>query len=273
MVLTSVAISRLAARRVGPPARVGAVTWRNLVAVRHSAYWLVVISGFFEPLLYLLSIGVGVGALVGGFTLPDGRTISYAAFVAPGMLAASAMNGTVAETGFNFYARLAWIRLYDAMVATPLRPIEIALGELGWALLRGGLYSMAFLAIMVGMGMTTPGWALAALVANLLVGLAFGAGGMAVSTLIRSWQDFDYVGVALMAMFLFTGTFAPASGYPVALRILVEALPLYQAVELVRALTTGTPGWVTLGNALYLAAFAAACLWLASRRMERKLLK
>src|SRR5690606_11393606 len=107
--------------------------------------WLVVVSGFFEPVFYLFSIGIGVGSLVPNFTLPDGRVVTYAAFVAPAMLAASAMNGAMTESTFNFYARLSWAKLYDAMIATPLRPFQIALGELGWALIRGTLYSFAFL--------------------------------------------------------------------------------------------------------------------------------
>ena len=132
------------------------MTSRNLAALRHSGYWLVVVSGFFEPVLYLLSIGIGVGSLVKGFTLADGRSVSYAAFVAPAMLAASAMNGALAESTFNFFARLKWQKLYDAMVATPLRPFEIALGELAWAMIRGALYSVAFLGLMIALGLTTP---------------------------------------------------------------------------------------------------------------------
>ena len=196
--------------------------------MRHSGYWLVVLSGFFEPVLYLLAIGVGVGGLVGGFELPDGSTVSYAAFVAPAMLAASAMNGAMTEATFNFFAKMKWVRLYDAMVATPLRPFEIAIGELGWALIRGSLYSVAFLGIMVVLDLTTIGWAVLALPASILVGFAFGGLGMAISTLIRSWVDFDYVNVVQFGMFLFSATFVPIESYPVALRFVVEvaaALP------------------------------------------------
>ena len=113
------------------------------------------VSGFFEPLLYLLSIGIGVGALVGDFRLADGRIVTYAAFVAPAMLAASAMNGALAETTFNFFGKMKYMKLYDAVIATPVAPIEIAIGELLWAMLRGAVYSAAFLAIMVWMDLTT----------------------------------------------------------------------------------------------------------------------
>lgn len=266
--VTTLTLSRLLAPGRGSLSRIAAVTARDLTAVRHSGYWMVVISGFFEPVLYLLSIGVGVGALVGGFQLSDGSTVSYATFVAPAMLAASAMNGAMAEATFNFFAKMKWVKLYDAMVATPLRPVEIALGELGWALIRGSLYSMAFLALMVGLDLTTAGWAALALIASLLVGFVFGAIGMAMSTMIRSWQDFDYLFVVQFGMFLFSATFVPIESYPPVMRVVVEVLPLYHAVELVRALTLGRLEWATLGHVAYLVAVSVVAIAVAARRLN-----
>src|SRR5258706_1988844 len=202
--VTTLVAPRLAARGSTTVGRASWVAARDLIAVRHWGYWLVVVSGFLEPVLYLFSIGVGVGRLVGEFHLVDGQTVSYAAFVAPAMLAASAMNGAMAESTFNFFGRLKWAKLYDAMVATPLKPFEIALGELSWALIRGSLYSVAFLALMIGLDLTTVIRAIPTLFASLLVGLAFGAAGMAISTLLRTWQDFDYLSVVTFAMFLFS---------------------------------------------------------------------
>jgi lipooligosaccharide transport system permease protein len=253
MVTTYVA-SQVARRphRGGPVARTAAVTGRNLVAIRHSAYWLVVVSGFFEPVLYLFSIGIGVGGLISGFTLPDGTVLSYREFVAPAMLAVSAMQGAIAEVAFNFFGRMKWVKLYDAMVATPLRPFEVAVGELGWALIRGSLY-----------------WAIPALLAALLTGLAFGGAGMAAATMMRNWQDFDYLSTAMFAMFVFAGTFAPVEAFPPAFRVIVEWAPLTQAVELIRGLTTARPSWSMLVNVAYLSALAAVGLFYASRRMRR----
>lgn len=270
MVTTWVLPRVLAGSRRGAE-RVASVTARDLVAVRHSAYWLVVISGFIEPVLYLFSIGIGVGGLVPNFTLPDGRVIAYATFVAPGMLAASAMNGALAESTYNFFAKLHWARLYESMIATPLRPFEIALGELGWALIRGVLYSAAFLGLMIGLGLTTVGWAVPALLASLAVGFAFGAAGMALATLLRTWQDFDYLAVIQFGMFMFSGTFVPASSFGPVLQVVIQITPLYQAVELLRALTLGHPTWATLGNLAYLVALAAIGIYFAGRRMSRKL--
>ena len=100
------------------------VAERNVAALR-SAYWIVMISGFVEPVLYLFSIGVGVGALIGDLTLPDGRVVTYAEFVAPAMLASSAMTGALSETTFNFFGKMKFMRLYEGILATPVRPIEI----------------------------------------------------------------------------------------------------------------------------------------------------
>ncbi|MFK3983919.1 ABC transporter permease [Micromonospora sp. NPDC050397] len=248
------------------------VAERNVAALK-SAYWVVLVSGFFEPLLYLLSIGVGVGALIGDLTLPGGAVVTYAAFVAPAMLASSAMSGALSETTFNFFGKMKYMKLYDGILATPVRPFEIALGELGWAMMRGTLYSAAFLAIMVAMELTSAVRAVAAFPAAVLVGFAFGALGMALSTFMRSWQDFDLMGSAQFALFLFSGTFVPAQSYPVVLRWLVEVTPLYRAVDLIRGITTGTGGLVRLVDVLYLLAATGLGLLVASRRMGRLLYK
>jgi lipooligosaccharide transport system permease protein len=252
--------------------RSGAVTRRNVAALR-SAYWVVVASGFFEPLLYLLSIGVGVGHLVGKLPLPDGRLVSYSAFVAPSMLATSAMSGALSETTMNFFGKMKFMKLYDGVLATPVRPMEVALGELMWAMARGAVYCAAFLVIMVWLGLTSTGWALLAFPASLLVGFSFGGLGMAISTYLKSWQDFDLMGTVQLALFLFSGTFAPVASYPPAIRVLVELTPLYQAVELIRGLTTGSLHPMLLVHVGYLAAMAVLGLLIAGRRMGRLLLK
>ncbi|MEU8074377.1 ABC transporter permease [Catellatospora citrea] len=266
--VTTYAVARVARGNRLSPARVGAVINRNVGALRSGpAYWLVLASGFFEPVLYLLSIGVGVGALVGDLTLKNGEVLPYADFVAPAMLAVSAMSGALAETTFNFFFKFKYVKTYDAMLATPLRPMEIATGELTWAMIRGSLYTGAFLIVMVALGLTTPGWALLAFPATWLVGLAFGAVGMAVSTFIRGWQDFDLISTGQFALFLFSGTFSPVQDYPLPVEILIAVTPLYHAVELIRGITTGMLTWSMLGNVAYLLVMLAVGLYVASRRL------
>ena len=253
--------------------RSSAVTARNVTALR-SAYWLLLLSGFFEPLLYLLSIGIGVGKLIGRIPIGGGETVSYPRFVAPAMLASSAMTGALAESTFNFFGKMKYQKTFDAVLATPVRPMEIAFGELWWAMFRGALYSGAFLVIMVFMHLTSAGWALLAFPATLLVGFAFGGVGMMLSTYMRSWQDFDVVATVQIALFLFSSTFTPLSVYHQAwLRALIQVSPLYQSVALLRGITLGHLGIGMIGHVAYLVVLVAVGLVIASRRMSQQLLK
>ncbi|GAA4676194.1 ABC transporter permease [Pseudonocardia yuanmonensis] len=244
---------------------------RSATAARRT--WPAILSGFAEPVFYLLAMGTGLGSLVGALPGPDGRPISYAAFIAPGLLAASAMNGAVFDATFNVFFKLKYNRLYDAMLSTPLGPVDIALGEIGWALLRGGLYATGFLSVMAVAGLITSPWALLALLAALLVAFAFAAIGMAATSFMRSWQDFDLVTLAVLPMFLFATTFYPLGVYPRPLQILVECLPLFHAVELMRGLTTGAVHLGLLGHLAYFVVMAAVGVVVAARRLEALLLR
>jgi lipooligosaccharide transport system permease protein len=242
-------------------------------ALASRSVWLAIVSGFFEPLFYLVAMGQGLGSLVGTVSGPAGQQLSYAAFIAPGLLAASAMNGAVYDATFSFFIKLKYAKLYDAMLATPLGPVDIALGEIGWALLRGGMYSAGFLTVMSVTGLIASPWALLALPVALFVAFAFAATGIAATSFMRSWQDFDLVQLAVLPMFLFSATFFPLSVYPPALQWLVQAFPLYHAVALLRGLTTGVVGWSTLGHVAYFVVMAALGLVVASRRLTDLLLR
>ncbi|HXV70831.1 MAG TPA: ABC transporter, partial [Acidimicrobiia bacterium] len=127
------------------PFRAQRIWEKNYLAYRR--LWKVVVTGFFEPVFYLFGIGVGVGVMAGNVPLPDGTAVPYAAFVAPAMMAASAMNGAVIETTFNIFFKLQFGKVYEGILTTPMQPTDIAIGEIGWALLRGLLYSTAFLVV------------------------------------------------------------------------------------------------------------------------------
>ena len=129
------------------------------------------------------------------------------------------------------------------MLATPLGPVDVALGEISWALLRGGLYAVGFLLVMAGRRAVASPWALLALPAALLIAFAFAAVGMAATTFMRSCQDFDLVQLALLPMFLFSTTFYPLSVYPRPLQLIVECLPLYHGIALMRRLNAGVVDW------------------------------
>ena len=251
--------------------RAHAVAARSAAASRRT--WVAFVSGFFEPVFYLVAMGQGLGSLVGALPGPDGRPISYAAYIAPGLLAASAMNGAIFDATFGFFFKLKYNKLYDAILATPLGPVDIALGEMTWALVRGGLYSFGFLAVMGAFGLLVSPWALLALPAALVVALAFAAVGMAATTYMRSWQDFDLVTLAIMPMFLFATTFYPLSVYPRWLQIAVELMPLFHAVELMRGLTTGVVDAGLFGHLAYFLVMIVGGAVVAARRLDRLLLK
>ncbi len=246
------------------------IVHRNYLVHRRTKIFF--LTGFLEPVLYLFSIGIGVGQLIEGFEL-NGRTIAYAAFVAPGMLAAAAMNGAVMDSTFSIFFKLKYEKLYDSILATPMRSIDVARGEIAWALMRGGLYSTGFLLVMLAMGLIESWWAMLALPATLLVGFAFAGAGMALTTFMKSWQDFEFVQLAIIPMFLFSATFFPVTAYDGALRWVIEVTPLYRAVVLTRELTTGALSWDSAVSVVYLAVMGLAGLALASRRLDKLLLK
>jgi lipooligosaccharide transport system permease protein len=243
---------------------------RNYRAFRHG--WTTVVSGFFEPVFYLFSLGVGLGALVGAVEY-QALEVAYPVFVAPALLASSAMNGAVYDSTMNVFFKLKYARLYDSVLATPLGPRDVAVGEIAWALLRGLVYAVTFLLVLLLAGLVTSWWALLALPAALLIGLAFAAVGMAATTFMRSWQDFDFVQLAVLPMFLFSATFYPLSQYPPGLQWLVQLTPLYHGVELVRGLMLGLVDASLLGHAAFLAAMGAVGVVVAARRIERLLLR
>jgi lipooligosaccharide transport system permease protein len=244
------------------------VVERDVLAYRRQ--WIIFLTGFAEPFLYLLSIGVGVGFLVGGVSF-GGETVDYEVFVAPGLLAAAAMNGAVFDTTFNFFFKFKYARSFDAMLATPLRTTDVALGELSWALIRGSIYAAAFLATMVLFGLVESWWAIFALPAAMLIGFAFAGAGMAATTLMRSFVDFDYVNLTIITLFLFSGTFFPLSRYPTALQWIVQVSPLYQGVALERALTLGHFDWGLPFHIAYLAAMGILGVRIAGARLRRLL--
>lgn len=242
---------------------------RNVFAYRR--LWVIFLTGFAEPLLFLASIGIGVGALVGTVPGPGGQMVPYDQFVAPGLLAAAAMNGAVFDTTFNFFFKYKYAKTFDAMLATPLGPIDIALGEMGWAMLRGTMYSGAFLFFMAVLGLVSSPWAILCLPAAMLIGFAFAGAGMAGTTYMRSFVDFDYVNIVLLPLFLFSATFFPLSQYPPAVQWIVRCTPLYQGVALERSLAFGDLSWSLLVHVAYLAVLGTFGVRLAGRRLAHLL--
>jgi lipooligosaccharide transport system permease protein len=254
---------------LGPADALKVLVLRNYTTYRH--HWKLFLTGFLEPVFYLFSIGIGVGKLVEGFEF-NGEPIAYAAFVAPGMLAVSAFNGALMDSTFNVFFKLKYEKLYDQMLATPLTTADIARGEITWGQLRGGAYSAGFLLVMWAMGLVSSWWALLALPAALLIGFAFSAVCMGLTTYMNSWQDFDKITLAQLPMFLFSATFFPLTVFPTWLQWVVELTPLYRGVVLCRELTTGSITWASAASVVYLVLMCVGGLVLVRRRLDKLLL-
>ncbi len=244
---------------------------RNVMVYRRT--WIMIVSGFFEPVFYLLAIGFGIGGLVGDVRLPDGQVVPYAVFVAPGLLASSAMNGAIYDSTFNIFFKLRYAKTYDAMLSTPLDVPDVAVGEIAWALIRGTLYATGFLVAMAILGLIQSPLVILTIPGAMLIGFAFAAVGMAATTWVRRWTDFDWIFVVTLPLFLFSATFYPISVYPEPLRTFVALTPLTQSVGLLRALSLGTIGPELLVPIVYLALMGLAGLWVVNRRLGKLLLK
>ncbi|MDZ8170980.1 ABC transporter permease [Microbacterium xanthum] len=244
-----------------------AVVQRGLIAARSSS-WVVVLSGFFEPVFYLLSMGIGLGVIIGDVQTAQGVQVSYAAFIAPALLAVSAMNGAIYDSTWNVFFKLNYGKLYEGMLATSLGPLDVALGEILYALLRGLVYASGFLVIMQIAGLNLAWTAILALPAVLVIAFGFAAVGMAVTSFMKTFQHMDWINFVLLPMFLFSATLYPISVYPEAIQHIIMAFPLWHAVELIRGLTIGVLTADMLWHVLYFAVMIAVGLVFTTRRLR-----
>jgi lipooligosaccharide transport system permease protein len=241
------------------------VWFRNLTIYRHT-FRLNIVPNFFEPVFYLLSMGVGLGAYVAG--VAD----SYLAWVAPGLFAASAMNGATFEVTYNVFVKIVFDRTYDAMLSTPLSVEEIAAGEIAWAVTRAGIYGVAFLAVMAAFGLCHSPWVLLAVPAALLIGLLFAGIGLTFTALNKQIDLYSYYfTLFLTPLFLFSEIFFPLERMPEALRLLAFFTPLYHAVRLCRFLFLGTDPGAALTSAAWIAVAALGLCALSIRLLRRRL--
>ena len=233
----------------------------------------VMVSGFVEPVLFLLAMGLGLGALIGTITDDAGRLVEYPAYIAPALLATSAMNGAVYDATWNVFFKLKISKIYVGMLNTTIGPMDVALGEIAVALVRGGVYATGFVAVMAVLGLISSWWALLMVPACLLIAFGFAAIGMAATSFLKTFQQMDWLTLVLMPMFLFSATFYPLSVYPESVRWFIMALPLWHGVELLRALNGGWVDWGTAGHALYFVVLALAGTWAASLRLKALFLR
>jgi lipooligosaccharide transport system permease protein len=244
-----------------------AVVGRGLLATR-STNWIIVLTGVFEPVFYLLALGIGLGSYIGGVDDANGHPIAYAAYIAPALLAVSAMNGAIYDSTWNVFFKMHFGKLYQGMLATSLGPLDVALGEISLALLRGAAYGTTFLLVMQALGLNLAWSALLALPAILLIAFGFASLGMGITSYMKTFQQMDWINFTLLPMFLFSATFYPLTVYPQPIQWIVQALPLWHGVELVRGLTTGALNPAMLVHVLYFVVMIAIGLVFTTRRLR-----
>ena len=268
----------IAEKRIGKPGegiysgRARVVLERSWIQFKSSA-WMVVASGFIEPLLNLIVFGYGVGNFIGNIKLDNGISVSYASFVVPGLLASAAMMGAVMDSTWNVFFKMHEARLYNAMLATSLGPMDVAIGEIAWALLRGALYSTAFMAIVTPLGLIESWWGLLAIPAGAVIGFGFASLGMALTSYMTSFQHIGMINIVLLPITLFSGSFFPLSVLPNWLANIVYWTPLTQGIELMRSLTLGTVDGKIFIHLAYFSVFIAGGLYFTTRRLNALFMK
>ncbi len=263
----SIALRRAGKRNSGIYAGRSTVIIERAFLAFKSSSWFVVLSGFVEPVFYLAAFGFGIGSLIGGVNDGNGNPVTYAMYVAPALLATSAMNGAIYDSTWNVFDKMHYRKIYQAILSTSLGTLDLALGEIGWALLRGLTYALGFMAVVTPMGLIPSWWGLAAIPAAVLIAFGFASCGMALTSYMRSFHQMQWINFFLLPMFLFSGTFYPLDFYPDALRWFVQALPLWQAVELVRSLTLGNVGLAVLGHVAYFVVMIVGGLIFTTKRL------
>lgn len=243
-------------------ARVYRRTWRGSV-----------ISTFLNPVLYLLAMGVGLGKLVDQGSGSSDLAIPYLTFLAPGLLAATAMQTAAGDASYPVMAGIKWRKTFHAALATPIRVGDLVAGHLGWVTIRVTFVSVVYAAIMTAFGATSPLQGLLAVPPAVLTGAAFAAAVTAYTARLKDETGLSTLfRFGIVPLFLFSGTFFPISQLPDLVEPLAYATPLFHGVSLCRGLALGLPfeaHWAI--SVAYLAAWVAAGAWLSLRVMRRRL--
>jgi lipooligosaccharide transport system permease protein len=229
------------------------------------------VSSVVTPVVYLLALGVGLGVFVDrSADLPGG--VSYLEFVAPGLMAATAMQIASFESAWPVLSAIKWDRQYHAMLASPLRVRDVMLGHQAYFAFRFLLTATVYLVVIAAFGAVDSPFAVLAIPVTVLVGLSFSAPIAAWAA--HSLSEASFVAIfrfLILPMFLFSGTFFPISKLPAPLEVVAWFTPLWHGVTLCRDLTLGNLSAADLGHLAYLLAFTAAGLLAARFTYRRRL--
>ena len=242
--------------------------WRRNAAMYKKTWKWNILPNFFEPVFYLFSIGLGVGAYISEM----GGT-NYLAFIAPGLVCVAAMNGASFEVTYNIYVRLVFEKTYDAMLTTPIEPDDVLVGEILWAVTRSCVYGGCFFVVLMLFGLTPLPSSLSVIFVIPMTGLLFAAIGMVFSLRIPNIDMFSfYFTLFLTPLFLFSDVFFPLKERLTGVWLWVaEALPLLHPVRLARASFRGEFSAIIFWDLAYTLGMSLLLLLWARRSVRDRL--
>jgi len=254
-----------------PDLRLGSAIrlWQRNASIYRRTYKMNLLPNFFEPLLYLLAMGVGLGAY-----LVRIQGVDYVDFIAPGLMATAAMFGTSFEVTFNCFVKMQFGKVYDAVMSTPLSIEDIGLGELLWGTTRAFLYGFVFLLVASAFGVVHTWLVVFAPLAIAMIGMMFSVIGLSFTAVIPLIDYFSfYWTLFLTPMFLFSGVFFPLDRFPDWAQVVAWFMPLHHAVNLMRALTLSGDASAALAAGAWILVFTAGFLFLPLNLLHRRLVK
>lgn len=233
------------------------------------------VSTFLNPILFLLAMGVGLGKLVDSGSGDASLEIAYLTFLAPGLLAATAMMTGAGDSAFPVMAGIKWRKSYDAVLATPIGVTDLVLGHLGWVALRLTFVTLVYSMVMTAFGATTVLEGLIAVPPAVATGLAFAGIITAYTARLEDERGLSSLfRFGITPLFLFSGTFFPVSQLPGWMQPVAYATPLWHGVSLCRGLAIGSDYEMNpFLSAGYLAALIIVGVVIATRTMRKRLVK
>jgi lipooligosaccharide transport system permease protein len=243
--------------------------WRRNASIYKRTYKFNVLPNFFEPFLFLLAMGLGLGAYLNRV-----KGVPYIDFIAPGLAATAAMYGASFEVTYNCFVKMQFAKVYDAVMSTPLTIEDIGLGELLWATTRALIYGTAFLVIAAIFGTVHSWWAMLAPLGIALVGLMFAVIGLSFTAIIPIIDFYSYYWTMFLTpMFLFSGIFFPLDRLPGWVQGVAWFIPLRQAVNLMRALILSGDIGAAAASALWIVVVTGGLLVVPMNLLRRRLVK
>jgi lipooligosaccharide transport system permease protein len=243
--------------------------WQREVSVYKYVYKSTIVSNLFDPLIYLLALGFGLGAYV---TRIAG--LSYIQFIAPGLIASSIMTAASFETTYNTFVRIHFDRVYEAMMATPVTVEDIVVGEMLWAMTRSTIYASVMLCVVAALGLVRSWLALLVPLMGAVGGLMFAIIGLTYTSFLKSIDQMNfYFTLFITPLFLFSGVFYPLDALPQTVQEIALLSPLYHLVSIIRPLVLGTLGMEPLFHLLWIAVFIAVFAVVPVNLLNKKLVK